>query len=262
VTTPFVAFSGSAHAAPRPNTLPQKYAKFAHCPISDPLVTSCLAGKMTGTFQLGSTTLTLTKPAVVTFGLDAGTPGVTTVVLPTDGTPGLSAAPVVVPGGLLGIPGAPGGGALQVTAQPQLAGLPTINLGNLLLSHGTAISLPLDVIVANPLIGAGCTIGSTSTPLTLNLTDGTTDPPAPNTPVTGSLGTLHSTQSGLLTVKGSTLVDNAFAGPGTSGCGPLGILDPIINVDKGLPSAAGTNSATLTGNTSTVPASLIRSYLG
>ena len=59
-----------------------------------------------------------------------------------------------------------------------------------------------------------------------------------------------------------TLVDNAFAVPGADNCGPSGILDPILDLDKGLPSAAGSNSAILAGSSYTAPASLIRQYVG
>ena len=49
-------------------------------------------------------------------------------------------------------------------------------------------------------------------------------------------------------MTGTVLVNNSFAVPGTAGCGPLGILDPIINQQKGLPSPAGTNTVVLKGS--------------
>jgi hypothetical protein len=63
-------------------------------------------------------------------------------------------------------------------------------------------------------------------------------------------------------VSGLKLVDNAFAVPGASGCGLAGLLDPILNLDKGLPSPAGKNAAILGGNSYTIPASVIRKYIG
>jgi 7-keto-8-aminopelargonate synthetase-like enzyme len=59
-----------------------------------------------------------------------------------------------------------------------------------------------------------------------------------------------------------TLVDNAFAVPGADNCGPDGSLDEVLDLDKSLPSAAGSNSAILSGKSFTAPASLIRSYVG
>jgi hypothetical protein len=148
-----------------------------------------------------------------------------------------------------------------VTATPQLVGLPTFSLFNLETTDGPAISLPTDVLLTNPLLGTDCTVSSPSDPTTLNLTDGTTNPPGPNTPISGSIGKVRANKYGGVSTKGTVLVDNSFAVPGASGCGLLGVLDPIINEQKGLPSPAGTNSVTLTGNSELVSASAIRQYI-
>jgi hypothetical protein len=66
----------------------------------------------------------------------------------------------------------------------------------------------------------------------------------------------------VITIRGLKLVENAFAVPGANSCGPLGLLDPILDADKGLPSPAGSNAAILSGTGYTAPASLIRQYLG
>jgi hypothetical protein len=139
-----------------------------------------------------------------------------------------------------------------------------VSLGALLTKNGPGISLPIDVAISNSsnLLGANCSIADAADPITLNLTTGTTDPPPPNTPVSGALGTVKGKADGQLTIKSLTLVDNAFAVPGADNCGPGGILDEILDIDKGLPSAAGSNAATLGGASFTAPASLIRQYLG
>ena len=95
-------------------------------------------------------------------------------------------------------------------------GLPTANLADLLSASGPGLTLPLDVLVSTPsgILGSDCTLGDATTPMTLNLTTGTTDPPGPNTPITGAIGTFTSTNDGILTDTGMTLVDNAFAVPG------------------------------------------------
>ena len=62
-------------------------------------------------------------------------------------------------------------------------------------------------------------------------------------------------------MKGLTLVDNSFAVPGTDNCGSDGILDPVLNFDKGLPSPAGSNTAILSGSSYTAPAALVRKYI-
>ena len=140
-----------------------------------------------------------------------------------------------------------------------------MNLINLLTQNGPGLTMPIDVLVGNSLInllGSDCTIADAADPITLNLTTGTTNPPAPNTPITGALGTLKSHSDGVTSIKGLSLVDNAFAVPGADNCGTDGSLDEILDVDKSLPSAAGSNSAILSGKSFTAPASLIRSYVG
>jgi len=49
--------------------------------------------------------------------------------------------------------------------------------------------------------------------------------------------------------------------PGANNCGTNGLLDSIVNLQKGLPSAAGSNTAILTGSSYTVPARLVRKHL-
>jgi hypothetical protein len=219
-----------------------------------------VAAASVGTFQINSTTLTETSPIKVSLGLIQNADGTTTVVVPDDGSPALSAKPITVPGGLIGIPGA--SGPLAVTATPQLVGLPSFSLLNLETTDGPAISLPSDVLLSNPLLGSDCTVGSSTDPTTLNLTDGTTNPPAPNKPITGTIGKVRANKYGGVSTRGTVLVDNSFAVPGAANCGLLGVLDPIINQQKGFPSPAGTNSVTLTGTSELVPASVIRHYLG
>jgi hypothetical protein len=246
-------------------SLPSSLAKFAHCPINEPKVTLCLYSKTTSTtFEIGSTDVTTTSPTTLSVGVTFNRSGQATLVLPDDGSQALQSPATPIPGGLLGIPGVDGG-VLQVTATPQLVGLPTLNLANLLSKKGAGLTLPVDVLVSNTLIdalGSDCTIGDSANPITLNLTTGTTSPPPPNTPITGNAGTLSSKSDGELQIRGMKLVDNAFAVPGADNCGPLGVLDEILDIDKGLPSAAGSNTAILGGSSYTAPASLIRKYLG
>lgn len=251
---------GAASAA----SLPSNLQKFAHCPIDNPAVTLCLFSKTSSTtFEIGSTTVSSTSPTTLSMGV-ISTPSGDVAVLPDDGTQALQSPAIPLPGGLLGIPGAPDSGPLAVTATPQLVGLPTLNLIDVVGGQGTGMSLPIDVLVGSStgLLGSDCTIADSADPITLNLTTGTTNPPPPNTPITGAVGKVKSTSQGLLKVHGVSLVDNAFAVPGADGCGPGGILDNILDLDKSLPSAAGSNTAILSGNAFTAPASLIRKYLG
>lgn len=253
----------AAPASAATGKLPSYLQKFANCPVSNPKVTLCLYSSTTSTtFTIGSTTVTSTSPATISLGLIQKGANFT-AVLPTNGQALVSPA-IPLPGGLLGIPGAPDSGPLQVTVTPQMVATPTVSLVNLLSRNGAGIVLPIDVLVSNSLglLGSDCTIGSATSPITLNLTTGTTNPPGPNTPITGAVGTLSSSDDGVTKIKGQSLVDNAFAVPGTSDCGPDGILDEILDADKSLPSAAGSNTAILAGSTWTAAASQIREYVG
>ena len=127
-----------------------------------------------------------------------------------------------------------------------------VNENNLAGEIGTALKLPVKVHLENPFLGSECYVGSSSSPLIWNLTSGTTSPPEPNKPITGSAGTIEFLEEGrILESKGAKLVDNAWSAPGASGCGGFLIeliLDPIINAAAGVPAAAGHNTAILNNN--------------
>ncbi len=255
--------SGPAGAESNPTDSPSSLAQFANCPVDVAALATCLYSSTTSTtFEIGSTTITSSAPTTLSLGLRYTKSGQPVVVLPDNGTQALQSPAVPVPGGLTGI-GALGGGVLAVTATPQLVGLPTVSLANLLGGNGPGLTLPIDVLISTPtgLLGPDCTLGDAADPINLNLTTGTTDPPSPNTPISGSPGTTSSTPRGLITVQGMTLVDNSFAVPGAHNCGTNGLLDSVVNFQKGLPSAAGSNTAILSGSSYTAPAKLVRKHL-
>ena len=233
--------------------LQQEFSVFADCPVTTPGVTGCIYSKVSGgQFTLGSKTVTINKTIILQGGTKTGS---STLVPPTSGEM-LSRTALTVPGGLVGIEGL--GGEVTATAEP--AGAVTLDSTNLLDTKGTAVSLPLQVKLDNPFLGSSCYIGSASGPVSLNLTTGTTNPPKPNTPITGSPGTLVHAAGNLVTeLQGSTLVDNAFAVPGAQGCGGLLFLliDPLVDVAAGVPAAAGHNTAIMNGELETVPASVV-----
>jgi hypothetical protein len=257
------ASSGPAGAKSEQTDLSPSLAKFANCPVNVAAVATCLYSSTTSTtFEIGSTTITSSAPTTLSLGLSYTKSGQPVVVLPDNGTQALQSPAVPVPGGLTGI-GSLGGGDLAVTATPQLVGLPTVSLANLLGGNGPGLTLPIDVLISTPtgLLGSDCTLGDTSDPVALNLTTGTTDPPSPNAPISGAPGTTSGTPRGLITVSGMKLVDNSFAVPGAENCGTNGLLDSIVDLQKGLPSAAGSNTAILSGSSYTAPAKLIRKKL-
>lgn len=248
-----------------------EFARFNTCPLSNPEVTSCLyAETNAGSFTIGQKAVPIKNTVVLKGGLLSPPAGsnVSPLIAPTDGI-ALSKTPQPVPGGLLGVT-APtwwpqllrdlfnetiNNGFTGVTSTLELAGPPSavqVSLLAALTGNGTAISMPVKVKLSNPFLGNNCYIGSNSNPIKLNLTAGTTSPPPPNQPITGSTGLPELVQEGLIGVTNNRLVDNAFAAPGANGCG--GILfswavDPFVNSIVGVPSAAGTNTAILGGTT-------------
>jgi len=161
---------------------------------------------------------------------------------------GLSKAKQEIPGGIIGLTGLDwlinflGAEALKVYAVAELAGPPTG------ITFST-VTLPLKVNLVNPVLGKNCYVGSTSKPIVLNLTTGTTEPPPPNEPITGDEGDFSVDGKGIVHIDNGTFVDNAFAAPAASGCvltllGFIPIsLDGVVNLQAGLPAAAGTNEA-------------------
>jgi hypothetical protein len=139
--------------------------------------------------------------------------------------------------------------AVTELAKPASAiGISTDNLFN---EEGVALSLPAKVHLENPFLGSECYIGSSATPVTLNLTTGTTKPPAPNKAIKGKTGEVKfKDELELIEVSGTSLVDNAFAVPVAEGCGGIFsfLIDPLVDAKLGLPSAAGHNTAIQNGS--------------
>ncbi len=137
-----------------------------------------------------------------------------------------------------------------LNATTELAG-PAEKIGyssdNLVNEEGIALSLPVKIHLESPLLGNGCYIGSDPDPIVLNLTDATTSPPPPNTPISGKLGDLNQLEYEsypYVEITGATLVDNSFAVPGVTGCGGIfsSLIDPILDAKLGLPAPAGYNT--------------------
>ncbi len=226
----------SALAKAVPN---EAYAKFVNCPVSVKKLEYCVVVSVTGgEFKVGSKTVTINKPITLQGGILEKSE---TLVPPAHG-PMLSRTPLTVPGGLTGIEGVGG----EVTATTELVGPVTLNSGNLLDERGIAATLPIRVKLEGPVIGNECYIGSELEPISLRLTSGTTNPPAPNAPISGTKGSLNITEGGTIVgLEGVSLVDNSFAAPGVNGCGESAssIIDPVVDLDSGLPSTAGNNTA-------------------
>jgi hypothetical protein len=251
-----------------------EYANFSQCPLSNPAVVTCIYGKTTsGEFKIGSTSVPLTKATTLQGGIEQKGSELTFVGAANGET--LSKTPETVPGGLLKIvaPSSwPGWlqaifnefinkGLTGVTATTELVGTPTLNLFAALSGSGTALALPVRVHLENPFLGGSCYIGSGSHPISVNLTTGTTSPPAPNEPITGSPGQTEVKNEGnLIFIANNSLVDNSFAVPTAEGCGGIFsfLVDPAVDAELGLPSAAGHNTAILNGSQELAAATAVR----
>lgn len=223
-------------------SLKQDMARFSDCPISNPAVSECVLSLTTsGEFKLGGSVVPITKTITIQGGL------IPPKLVPAADGNTLSKTPLTVPGGLIGIELL--GNFSQVTATAELAGPAEI---------GTEVVLPLHIKLDNPLLGGNCYLGSTSAPISLHLSYGTTSPPPPNKPITGKAVVTTKDNGAILSIAG-TLVDNAFAAPGASGCTLLPLIgDLAVNIKEGLPSAAGKNTAIMTGTTEEANAQIVR----
>jgi hypothetical protein len=248
------AMLGGASSAPAAS-FQNQFLQFAHCPVNTPGVELCMVSTVTsGEFHLGSNAVPINKTILLQGGYN---PKTHELIGATDGNT-LSKTPLMIPGGLLGIELL--GNLTEVTATAELAGTVHLNLNNIN-GAGPLVSLPLKVKLDNPLLGNACYIGSESEPVLLNLTDGTTNPPPPNKPISGKFGTPVIKDEGrVLGATNNTLVDNAFSAPGVNGCaGILSlVVDLAVDVKAGLPAAAGTNTAIMNGSLEQTEARVVK----
>ncbi|MGX6446708.1 hypothetical protein ACVU7I_01350 [Patulibacter sp. S7RM1-6] len=263
-----LAAASSASAAPT-----GIYADFANCPTGNPDVASCLVSDTTGgSIKLGNQTVPINKTIRLKGGVTVDEDTFETGFVNATNGQTLSRTPLKVPGGLTGLITPPAdwsqplktlfyaavNAGNDVTATAELAGPVQFSFGNLLNGTGTAIELPLRVKLDNPFLGDNCYIGSSSSPVRLRLTNGTTTPPAGVAPISGVPGELGAIED-ITTLSGQSLVDNTFSVPKASGCGGVFsfAVNPIVNLKIGLPSAAGVSVARFNGNAKLAPAASV-----
>jgi hypothetical protein len=275
----FASLALASVAAAEPKGI---FKKYSDCPTEDPGIALCSFGQTTsGEFVIGSTKVPINKTITLQGGaIPTGSSNFNEYyLLPAKDGNSLSKTELNVPGGLTGLVNCEeikGSGFWEViergsckaifenkvtgvTATTELVATATnpaiLDLGALAEGKGTALTLPVRVHLKNPLLGESCYIGSEAHPIQLHLTDGTTSPPPPNKPISGKVGTPKSeVEKGYesVTISENTLVDNSFSAPASEGCGGFFsfLIGPIINSKIGLPSAAGHNTAVLSGSLS------------
>jgi hypothetical protein len=248
------------------------YAPFKYCPLSNKLTELCtVANTNAGEFTVGTKTVPITKTITLQGGLHENATTGELEFIAAEGAETLSKTEETVPGGLLGIK-APTWwplvlqelfneyvinkgftGVTEITELAKPASAIKLNTTNLIFEEGVALQLPVKVKLNNVFLGGECYVGSSSHPIVLNLTTGTTSPPLPNKPIKGSAGSLEILEEGnLVRLTGGALVDNSFADEeGANGCGGIFFswaVDPLVNEILGTPSKAGHNTAILKGN--------------
>jgi hypothetical protein len=248
-----------------------EFTKFAHCPFTNEKAIKCIYSVTeSGEVVLGSKKVPIENPVVLQGAY--GSPGEEKeeayffpFIAAANGIT-LSKVPQNVPGGLLGIvPDSSSPplvkGLIKFFLENSLTGLNStlelakpasairISENNLAGEAGTALQLPVKFHLENPFLGSSCYVGSSSNPIIWNLTSGTSSPPPPNKPITGSGGEGELLEgSEIFKLNNDTLLDNSWSAPKASGCGGVlsFLVDPIINRQLGN-ATAGHNTVTLKG---------------
>ena len=240
------------------------FVNFKYCPYTNTAVESCLYSKITsGSFKLGNASVPITAATPIIFqgGFTVDPNTFLTTFYPAVGANTLDTKPIKVPGGLIGLVDTGGFSGFLISlfnaavasvndvyATAELVGPAKFDYINFVVGQGTTLELPLRIKLDNPFLGPNCYIGSSTSPVRLKLTVGTTAPPPPNTPISGSVGTITQNSGGTVTTStGARLVDNSFSVPAASGCGYLLpdriLITAAVNLKEGLPAAAGKNTA-------------------
>jgi hypothetical protein len=211
------------------------FPNFSGCTITEPIIERCInIQNRSGNLNIKGFNVPLGESLEIRGKLQAREGDF--LFIPPTGTTGFFARTVPVPGGIFGIEWLPGNSVLAIT---ELAGTPSqIRPSPIDLS----VRIPVKVRLVNVLLGMDCHIGTNRNPVNLNLIVGTTAPPPPNRPISGSIGT-GSVNEGTITFIGNRNVENSFAVPGATECGlGLGLINSLVNLRLRLPSAAGNNS--------------------
>lgn len=247
-----------------------EFTKFQYCPYTTVGVARCLYSVTNGgEVVLGTKKVPVEKEVILQGGYNEAPEegpeaGFSKFFAATNGIT-LSKAAQNVPGGLLGIVPPEKSPALVkalskfffenaltgVTSTLELANtasdirLSEVNLAG---AEGVALKLPVKIHLENPFLGKSCFVGSSGSPVKFELTSGITNPPGPNKSISGKIGEVEFLENvRILRLKGAELVDNAWSAPAASGCGGIlaFLVNPIINAQIGLPSAAGKNTTIL-----------------
>ncbi|HME02234.1 MAG TPA: hypothetical protein VKG38_04290 [Solirubrobacteraceae bacterium] len=273
---------GAASALAKPN----EYQKFEECPLANPKVqeNGCIFARSSSgsEFTAGNIKVPLLKPIDLNMGFHEKEvePEVEEIIGAEYGNLTMTKVAQEVPGGLEAAvePAllSPAeleryhkiveSGKTKVTATVELAGSPSAiyldEAAFLSEENVEALGLPTQVKLSNPFLGNACYVGSTTNPIIVHTTAGTTSPPEGIEPIKGRRGEIKVNNEGtIIHFIGARLVDNTFPVPGVSNCGKSGGADAAIDAKSGLPSPAGHNTVALEGELSQAGAGPIDEHL-
>jgi hypothetical protein len=211
------------------------FKEFFGCPEPPVVIDHCVVSSITGRIQLGRIELVISDPVTQ----NGGVPPTFPAPFLFNDRGGMFSPQIAVRWAGPAQDSA-AAGLDRVYALLQMAGTPmsTLPFGN---------TMPLKVKLIHPRLGARCYIGSEAEPIRLDLTTGTTTPPPPNLPISGTVPAFGPDPQDprISLVTGGVLVDNAFFSPVAKGCGPAGALDAVVNRLAAFPAAGGLNTAVL-----------------
>jgi hypothetical protein len=235
------------------------YQDFAGCPsrAENHFVAECFKYTFTGGhIDFGNREVPVTNPIVFRGGSEQITGNYI-----ANGEGGIVPVKQTVPGGLIGMTGLnwldeaiASKEQLKLYATVELAGTP----GSI---SEFPLILPVKIHLQNPALGSNCYLGSNASPLTLDLTAGTTNPPSPTEPITGELAGGFEAEAErpevLTTSAPGKLVENAYAVPGANGCqlkvGPFTVpIDELVDAAYKFPTTAGADTTELNYSLSVV----------
>jgi len=254
------------------------FTRFAQCPYKTADVRKCLHSVTnSGEVVLGKKKVPIEKAVTLQGGAGAVDEATefSKFFAATNGVT-LSKTPQNVPGGLLGIvPDASSPFLVKllikfflensltgVSSTLELAKAATdikVSEFHLVGEEQVALEMPIKVRLENPFLGKNCYVGSATNPIIWKLTTGTTSPPGPNKPISGSGGEGEFLEGGrIIELKNSKLVDNSWSAPQATGCGGIlsFLVTPIINSQLGT-TTAGNNTAILVNTVSTAAKSAV-----
>jgi hypothetical protein len=258
-----------------------EFSKFNYCPSTTSGVNKCLdAITYGGSIVLGKKTTPIENPVTLQggFSKENSKTGVSSFYGAVNGGETLTKTPQAVPGGLAGLVNCKEisnfieraaceltfeNGVTGVNATLELAKPATeiqVNEFDLIYEEGVALKLPVMVHLENPFLGGSCYVGSSSSPIIWNLTTGTTTSPKPISGF-GGFGSLKDNGE-IAELSEALLVENNWSAPEASGCGGIFsfAIDPLINLELGLPSEAGNNVASLKNNIYTATVASVNSH--